>query len=60
VSTDPRPCLTDQAARFLDTLEDVIRRMVVRTDGEAAFEAVVSHGRNGHAAVDASPVVIEG
>jgi two-component system response regulator AtoC len=31
-------------------LENVIRRMVVLTDGEDAFEAVVARGRNGHAA----------
>ncbi len=32
-------------------LENVIRRMVVLTDGEQAFEALVAHGRNGPAAV---------
>ena len=31
-------------------LENVIRRMVVLTDGEQAFEALVARGRNGHAA----------
>jgi len=31
-------------------LENVIRRMVVLTDGEEAFEAVVARSRNGHAA----------
>src|SRR5712691_3659401 len=31
-------------------LENVIRRMVVLTDGEQAFEALVAHGRNGPAA----------
>src|SRR5438128_1335054 len=31
-------------------LENVIRRMVVLTDGEQAFEAVVARSRNGHAA----------
>jgi len=32
-------------------LENAIRRMVVLTDGEQAFEAVSSRGRNGHAPV---------
>src|SRR5437667_6096489 len=31
-------------------LEDVIRRLVVLTDGEQVFEALVARGRNGHAA----------
>src|SRR5213596_3872684 len=31
-------------------LENVIRRMVVLTDGEQAFEALLARGRNGHAA----------
>ena len=31
-------------------LENVIRRMVVLTDGEQAFETLVARGRNGHAA----------
>jgi DNA-binding NtrC family response regulator len=30
-------------------LENVIRRMVVLTDGEQAFETLVTRGRNGHA-----------
>ena len=34
-------------------LENVIRRMVVLTNGEQAFEAAV---KNGHAAAHASPV----
>jgi len=29
-------------------LENAVRRMVVLTDGEQAFEALVAHGRNGH------------
>ena len=32
-------------------LENVIRRMVVLTDGEQAFEALVARGRNGHGAL---------
>src|SRR2546427_3412058 len=35
-------------------LENVIRRMVVLTDGEEAFEAVVARSRNGHAATHAA------
>jgi DNA-binding NtrC family response regulator len=31
-------------------LENVIRRMVMLTDGEQAFEALVARGRNGYAA----------
>src|SRR5207249_7287173 len=30
-------------------LENTVRRMVVLADGEQAFEALVAHGRNGHA-----------
>src|SRR3989449_2695739 len=42
-------------------LENVIRRMVVLTDGEQAFEALLARGRNGHApAHGAAPVVSEG
>ncbi len=39
-------------------LENVIRRMVVLTDGEQAFEALVARGRNGHATTSgpAAPV----
>src|SRR6266850_7859335 len=40
-------------------LENVIRRMVVLTDGERAFEALVALSQNGHAAAHASPVVTE-
>jgi len=40
-------------------LENVIRRMVVLTDGERAFEALVARSQNGHAAAHASPVVTE-
>ena len=41
-------------------LENVIRRMVVLTDGEQAFEALVAHGRNGPAAAPRpAPVVTE-
>ncbi len=36
--------------RDVRELENVIRRMVVLTDGEEAFEAVVARSRNGHAA----------
>src|SRR5213593_2693242 len=42
-------------------LENVIRRMVVLTDGEQAFEALVGHGRNESAAPSRSaPIVTEG
>jgi transcriptional regulator with PAS, ATPase and Fis domain len=37
-------------------LENVIRRMVMLTNGEQAFEALVGRGQNGHAAAHASPV----
>src|SRR3989441_556727 len=41
-------------------LENVIRRMVVLTDGEQAFEALVARGRNGHAAAPRpAPLVTE-
>jgi two-component system response regulator AtoC len=40
-------------------LENVIRRLVVLTDGEQAFEALVTRGRNGHAAAT-RPLVTEG
>ena len=41
-------------------LENVIRRMVVLTDGEQAFEALVARGRNGHAAAPrTAPIVTE-
>jgi len=41
-------------------LENVIRRMVVLTDGEQAFESLVAGGRNGHAAASPSvPVTSE-
>jgi transcriptional regulator with PAS, ATPase and Fis domain len=39
-------------------LENVIRRMVVLTDGEQAFEALIARGRSGHAAAS-GPNVIE-
>ena len=38
-------------------LENVIRRMVVLTDGEQAFETLVANGRNGHAATSGSSAV---
>ena len=38
-------------------LENVIRRMVVLTDGEQAFETLVANGRNGHAAASGSSAV---
>jgi transcriptional regulator with PAS, ATPase and Fis domain len=38
-------------------LENVIRRMVVLTDGEQAFEALVARSQNSHATAHASPVV---
>jgi two-component system, NtrC family, response regulator AtoC len=42
-------------------LENVVRRMVVLTDGEQAFEALVAHRRNGHAtAPRPAPMVTEG
>jgi len=42
-------------------LENVIRRMVVLTDGEQAFEAMLARGRNGHAPVHGpAPIVSEG
>jgi transcriptional regulator with GAF, ATPase, and Fis domain len=37
-------------------LENVIRRMVVLADGEQTFEALLTRGRNGHAAGYASPI----
>jgi two-component system, NtrC family, response regulator AtoC len=41
-------------------LENVIRRMVVLTDGEQAFETLVARGRNGHAAASRpAPLVTE-
>ena len=41
-------------------LENVIRRMVVLTDGEQAFETLVARGRNGHAAAARpAPLVTE-
>ena len=41
-------------------LENVIRRLVVLTDGEQAFEALVARGRNGHAAAPRpAPLVTE-
>jgi two-component system response regulator AtoC len=41
-------------------LENVIRRMVVLTEGEQAFEALVARGRNGHAAASRpAPLVTE-
>jgi two-component system, NtrC family, response regulator AtoC len=41
-------------------LENIIRRMVVLTDGEQAFEALVARGRNGHAvAARPAPLVTE-
>jgi two-component system response regulator AtoC len=40
-------------------LENVIRRLVVLTDGEQAVEALVTRGRNGHAAAT-RPLVTEG
>jgi two-component system response regulator AtoC len=41
-------------------LENVIRRMVVLTDGEQAFETLVAGGRNGHAAAwRLAPLVTE-
>ncbi len=40
-------------------LENVIRRMVLLTDGEQTFEALVARARNGHTAACASPVVAE-
>jgi len=41
-------------------LENVIRRMVVLTDGEQAFEALVARGRNLHAAAPRpAPIVTE-
>src|SRR5207253_3060874 len=36
-------------------LENVIRRMVVLTDGQQAFEALVARGRNGHATTSRPP-----
>jgi transcriptional regulator with PAS, ATPase and Fis domain len=39
-------------------LENVIRRMVVLTDGEQAFEAQVARRRNGHAATSRPPAPI--
>ena len=41
-------------------LENVIRRMVVLTDGEAAFEALGVRSRNSHAAASPPPIGIEG
>ena len=42
-------------------LENVIRRLVVLTDGEQAFEALVAHGRNESAAASRlAPFVTEG
>ena len=40
-------------------LENVMRRLVVLTDGEQAVEALVTRGRNGHCAA-ARPLVTEG
>jgi len=41
-------------------LENAIRRMVVLTDGEQAFETLVARGRNGHAAAARpAPLVTE-
>src|SRR5207249_8146518 len=41
-------------------LENTVRRMVVLADGEQAFEALVAHGRNGHAvAPRPAPMVTE-
>src|SRR6059036_3677861 len=41
-------------------LENTVRRMVVLADGEQAFEALVAHGRNGHAAAPGpAPMVTE-
>jgi len=40
-------------------LENVMRRLVVLTDGEQAVEALVTRGRNGHGAA-ARPLVTEG
>src|SRR3989454_1447553 len=41
-------------------LENIVRRIVVLADGEQAFEALVAHGRNGHAAAPRpAPVVTE-
>jgi DNA-binding NtrC family response regulator len=40
-------------------LENVIRRLVVLTDGEQAFEALVARGRNGQATTAAAPTVTE-
>ena len=41
-------------------LENVIRRLVVLTDGEQVFEALVARGRNGHAAAPRpAPLVTE-
>ena len=40
-------------------LENVIRRMVVLTDGEAAFEALGVRSRNSHAAASPAPIGIE-
>ena len=37
-------------------LENVIRRTVVLTDGEQAFETLVARSQNGHAAAHVSPV----
>jgi two-component system response regulator AtoC len=39
-------------------LENVIRRMVVLTDGEQAFEAQVARGRNGHAAAPRHTIAV--
>jgi two-component system response regulator AtoC len=40
-------------------LENVIRRMVLLTDGEQAFDALVAPDGNGHAALPPSPVITE-
>jgi DNA-binding NtrC family response regulator len=41
-------------------LENVMRRLVVLTDGERAFEASLARGRNGHAAAQQpAPVITE-
>src|SRR2546425_224443 len=39
-------------------LENVIRRMVVLTDGEQAFEAQLARGRNGHAAAPRPAAIV--
>ena len=39
-------------------LENVIRRMVVLTDGEQAFEALVARGQNGHATTSRLPAPV--